>query len=155
MATKARALITAALLTPAAVLADITLQNPSFATVAFIREDGRVEDASFRVLGYFREGGRVEDARFKALGYIHSDGRVEDASFRTVGYVRADGRIEDASFRTVGYVRDGVVTDEVFKTVLHFTRGKVKGGTAPALAAFVFFFSRSLFPEPSWEIGGH
>jgi len=136
----------------AGAAADVQIENASFAVVAFVREEGRFEDAQFRTLGYVRPDGRVEDMRFRALGYVRDDGRVEDASFVTAGYIRQDGRIEDARFQLVGFVRAGEVTDQKYRVVIHFTKGRVEGGMGPALAAYLFFFSHALFVQLDWPV---
>lgn len=130
--------------------ADIQIEGPSGAVVAYIRDGGRVEDASFRSLGYVRDGGRVEDMRFRTLGFVGDDGSVQDDSYWTIGYVRTGGRVEDASFKTVGYVREGVIQNSRFATVGFYEASDFAGDVEVAMAAYVFFFSPALFTQAEW-----
>jgi hypothetical protein len=133
------------------VAADIIVEGPNGALVAYIRDAGRVEDAAFRPLGYVRPGGRVEDARFRTLGYVGEDGSVRDATYYVLGYFRPGGRVEDSSYRTVGYVREGFVQDVRLATVGLYRVGEFDGDVDAALAAYVFFFSPVFFVQPEWE----
>ncbi|HRY62066.1 MAG TPA: hypothetical protein P5266_07670, partial [Candidatus Fermentibacter sp.] len=88
---------------------DLRLEDESFSTIAYIREDGRIEDASFCTLGYIRDESRIEDASFSTLGYIR-DGRIEGPGFNTMYYLEDDGRLTDSSFSLVLTIQsDGTV----------------------------------------------
>jgi hypothetical protein len=102
-----------------AAAGDLRLENDSFQTLAYIREDGRIEDASFHTLGYIRDDGRVEDDTFHLLGYLR-DGRAEGDSFQTLYYLEDDGRLTDDSFSCVARISDdGTVEDDEFDVILY------------------------------------
>ena len=46
----------------------------------------RIQDASFRTVGYIKDDGTVQDASFRTIGHVRNDGTVQDAAFRTIGH---------------------------------------------------------------------
>ena len=99
-----------------AAAGDLRLENDSFQTLAYIREDGRIEDASFHTLGYIRDDGRVEDDTFHLLGYLR-DGRAEGDSFQTLYY------LEDDEFDVILYVdgSDDTQTESIAAYLIFFS----------------------------------
>jgi hypothetical protein len=117
--------ITALLLFVAVASAgNLRMENSSYETVAYIREDGRIEDASFLPLGRIildeeTERIRIEDNSFNILGYIDgneflnsleervfeltSDGRLKNHRFRDVARIRTDGTVEALDFSVILY----------------------------------------------------
>ena len=84
-------IILALTLAASALAGDLRLEDSSFSTLAYIREDGRIEDDSFQTLGYIRDEGedgtRIEDVEYNTLGYI-DEGEIENAEYEeTFGHV--------------------------------------------------------------------
>ena len=46
----------------------------------------RMQDNSYRTIGYVKQDGTVQDGSYRTIGHIKRDGTVQDASYRTVGH---------------------------------------------------------------------
>ena len=46
----------------------------------------RIQDASFRTVGYIKNDGTVQDSSYRTIGHVKSDGTVQDSNYRTIGH---------------------------------------------------------------------
>ena len=136
-------IILALTLAASALAGDLRLEDSSFSTLAYIREDGRIEDDAFQTLGYIRDEGedgtRIEDAEYNTLGYI-DEGEIENAEYEEIYRLGDDGRLTDSHFMTVARITsDGTVEDSSFRVMIY------TDGTDPHMtrniAAYLIFFS--------------
>lgn len=119
---------------------DIRLENSSFNTLAYIRDNGRIENASFETLGYIREDGRIEDNSFHTLGYVKEDGRIEDDSFNELFTIETNGRLIDSRFMKIAEIQsDGTVEDDSFRVILYADGSHTN--MLFRIAVFLVFFS--------------
>lgn len=126
---------------------NLRLENSSYDTIAYVREDGRIEDASFSPLGriVLEEGSerlRIEDDSFNTLGYIDGDqflDSFEDCIFE----LAPDGKLKNHRFRDVAIVRsDGTVEALNFSVIL-YTDGS-HDDLRQRIAVYMIYFSNLL-----------
>ncbi len=127
-----------------ALAGHLRLENSSYETVAYIRDDGRIEDASFLPLGRIvmdddLEMLRVEDDSFNVLGYIDGD-EFLDAEEEPIYEMGRNGRLKNHRFRDVFTIRDdGTVETPSFSVVL-YTDGSHED-LKQRVAAYIIYFS--------------
>lgn len=137
-------LILLALFSGIALAGHLRLENSSYETVAYIRDDGRIEDASFLPLGRIvmdddLEMLRVEDDSFNVLGYIDGD-EFLDADEEPIYEMGRNGRLKNHRFRDVFTIRDdGTVETPSFSVVL-YTDGSHED-LKHRVAAYIIYFS--------------
>lgn len=128
------------LLCAASVAGDIRLEDSSFSTVGYIRDNGHIENASFQTIGFIREDGRIEDDSFHTLGYIDEEGNIENAEYEDLYSVNESGRLTDADFRKVAEIQsDGTVENARFQVILY--ADGTHGDMVERIAVFLVFFS--------------
>ncbi|HOP27514.1 MAG TPA: hypothetical protein PLM22_10890 [Candidatus Sabulitectum sp.] len=137
-------MILLALFSGIALAGHLRLENSSYETVAYIRDDGRIEDASFLPLGRIvmdddLEMLRVEDDSFNVLGYIDGD-EFLDSDEEPIYEIGRNGRLKNHRFRDVFTIRDdGTVETPSFSVVL-YTDGSHED-LKQRVAAYIIYFS--------------
>jgi hypothetical protein len=135
------------LLATAASAGNLRLEDSSYNTIAYVREDGRIEDASFSPLGRIvaeedTDRIRIEDASFNTIGYICEDEFLDNAEER-IFELTSDGKIKNHRFRDVAIIRNDGTVEALNFSVMLYTDGS-HDDLAQRIAVYLIYFSNLL-----------
>ena len=135
------------LLATVASAGNLRLEDSSYNTIAYIREDGRIEDASFSPLGRIvaeedTDRIRIEDASFNTVGYICEDEFLDNVEER-IFELTSDGKIKNHRFRDVAIIRNDGTVEALNFSVMLYTDGS-HDDLAQRIAVYLIYFSNLL-----------
>ena len=135
------------LLSATAFAGHLRLEDSSYNTIAYVREDGRIEDASFLPLGRIvcdddTDRIRIEDASFNTLGYIDNDEFLDSFEER-IFELTSDGRLKNHRFRDVAIIRNDGTVEALNFSVILYTDGS-HDDLARRIAVYLIYFSNLL-----------
>jgi len=135
------------LLSVTAFAGHLRLEDSSYNTIAYIREDGRIEDASFLPLGRIvceddTERLRIEDAGFNILGYLDGD-EFQDSFEECIFELASDGKLKNHRFRDVAIIRNDGTVEALNFSVMLYTDGS-NDDLARRIAVYLIYFSNLL-----------
>lgn len=48
----------------------------------------QVQNSSYNTIGYIKQDGAVQNSSYNTIGYIKQDGTVQNSSYNTIGYAK-------------------------------------------------------------------
>lgn len=122
----------------------LRLENRSYETVAYIRDDGSIEDASFMPMGRMvneEESNRIriEDCGFNVLGYIE-DGQFLDSDENRIYELADGGRLKNHRYRDVATIRDDGTVEATNFSIMLYTDGN-NDTLKERIAVYLIYFS--------------
>ena len=122
----------------------LRLENRSYETVAYIRDDGSIEDASFMPMGrivYEEDSNRIriEDCGFNVLGYIE-DENFYDRDENHLYELTSDGRLKSPRHRDVATIRDDGTVEAPNFSIMLYTDGN-NDTLKERIAVYLIYFS--------------
>ncbi len=135
------------LLSATAFAGHLRLEDSSYNTVAYVREDGRIEDASFLPLGRIvceddSDRLRIEDDGFNILGYVDDDEFLDSFEER-IFELTSDGRLKNHRFRDVAIIRNDGTVEALNFSIMLYTDGS-HDDLARRIAVYLIYYSNLL-----------